>query len=519
MDNMFQTSIETFLRVNTEEKFTLFLIWKEARGDTPAYACRLVQRYGARFSCEHIQLPAKLYDSKLSLYSYRFSKVLTDILPDDHVVYMDLDLYHSKEISSVINEHADWGKVNLCLDLWGYSCNDSVLSFHNRHHRAYLNTGLVAWDSCAPMPKKIFGKLMDLSRTGDLSDSDFPYHDQDLFNEILSKGDSQAYRESINLLPEVLNHSPRCLGNVIDMVTVSQIAKTMGTRVFHIMSFQAQRLEFFERMPQSEGWLEESLQSTAPRKGSDLRIVVISHNQAPSIPLMKEYLDKHFPGCPVTLVLDRCTDHSEDVAAKVNIPFITNWEGEGFLAGRMRDKGLECSGVSDTLFLDGDRIPSGGFSYMDARTALDMYDVTIMPIAEGEFRAWFRQDQYVANPNYGKWDNDVFTCGMVVRKEALEKIKEAQNNLLFVKDFDGQFGEEDRYLGDIAYHLGLTCGGFPLRMALSGAFRPSGDRGGFDRNIKVRSRLRSSLSVLRETSSSLYEVKRVDIRGKIRGRA
>ena len=251
----------------------------------------------------------------------------------------------------------------------------------------------------------------------------------------------------------------------------------------------------------------------------DLNVVVISHNQAGSIRAMKSYLDRCFPGCPVVMVLDRCIDNSQEEATACRMPHVVNSEGSGFLAGRMRDLGLQYTGYwKDTLFLDGDRIPTDCLNYESAKAALGLYDMTLIPVSEGEFRRWFSNDQFVDNPQYGKWGNDVFTCGMVMRGCALTAITTHQEGKLFVTDFDGYYGEEDRFLGDVAYHLGLTCGGAPRSMALSGGFRPARERVGYNKNVFIRGKLRAGLTVSPDDKSNGNDGFRASIRERIKSR-
>lgn len=509
---MAQSSIETALRSNPDSEFHLFLIWRSEWFEQPEYVSRLKERFGDRFVCHSI---VGDYSSKIALYSMRFSEELLCKLPRGRVAYVDLDLYHSKSFVEVVEGCADWSKFNICVDTLGYCNNKFVIDYTNRSGLVYLNTGLVAWDTSNVILQEVLKDVTSLSRSiKDADSAKYPYYDQDVFNQVVAC----RLTSVVHLLPEEVNHPPRLLGNAYDAVSVAQIEKTYGVRVFHIMSYQQQRHLFFDKMIQSEGWSLESLAYNYPKDGQDLKIVVISHNQAPSISKMKSYLDRYFPKCPVTLVLDRCTDNSVDQASLAGIPFITNWEGTGFLAGRMRDLGLSKSGACDTLFLDGDRIPSGGFNYAAAREALQSYDISMLPVADGEFRYWFSQDSLVPNPNYGKWNNDVFTCGIVMRKSAIAAIQGFQGGLLFVKDFDSQFGEEDRYLGDVAYHLGLTCAGFPKKYALSGGFRPNSDRGDIARNLDARRRLREGLTVMPEATVDPGGQKRLNIRDKIRSK-
>ena len=491
VQGMYLLSVESFLRRNRKSTFSLVMVAQEgSSAEAPEFVKDLSDRYGERFRPLVLQVPGSLLQSKVLRYALRFGPEVSRLVGATRLVSMDLDMYHTSSLEVSLESWVDWGCVNACLDLYGD--NPWVLSKHNTTHRPYVNAGFVAWDQEVSRP------IMDLFirkcvEVADLSEeeraADYQYIELDALNYVLA----YHYPELLHVLPDLFNHSPRAHGSVQALVAAGMSAAMTGVHVLHIMSYQPQRSDFFRVAAETEGWYNESL-LVASRESKELRVVVISHNQAKSIPKMKSFLDKNFHGCPVVTVLDRCTDDSQGVADSCGMPYVVNREGEGFLAGRMRDIGLQVSGEEyDTLFLDGDRIPGYTFNVEATRTALSLFDMTILPIAEGEFREWFLPDAFIPNPNYGTMNNHVFTCGIVVRKEAIKAIMDSQDGLLFVKDFDGQFGEEDQYLGDVAFKLGLTCGGAPKSMALSGGFRPDGEREGFAKNVAVRNRLRAAL--------------------------
>lgn len=499
-EDMFLMSIESFLRHNKTSVFHLVLLHKEGTEEVvPQFANKLLSRYESRFRSLFLSVATRVMDSRVLRYALRFGPEVADLVGTRKLVSLDLDMYHVSSIASSLAQWVNWVRVNACLDLyWG---NDWVLMHQNTHFRPYLNAGLVAWnrDSSEDIMRSVMQKCEEISILGaeELSSS-YRYIEQDALNHVLST----VYPERTHVLPDIFNYSPRSHGNVHSLVSAGLAASAAGTHVLHIMSFQPQRVEFFRVASEVEGWYRESLLASS-RVEAGLRIVVISHNQAPSIPLMKTFMDTNFPGVPVVTVLDRCTDDSQAAADACGMPYVVNRDGQGFLAGRMRDLGLQVSGMGyDTLFLDGDRVPGPSFNHSAVRKALGTYDMTIMPIAEGEYRPWFGKTDLVPNPNYGLYGNDVYTCGIVLRASAIRALTDHQGGLLFVKDFDGQFGEEDRYLGDVAYHLGLTCGGFPLSMALTGAFRPSSERSGFSVNVVKRDALRSKLKVREEHAAT-----------------
>jgi hypothetical protein len=183
---------------------------------------------------------------------------------------------------------------------------------------------------------------------------------------------------------------------------------------------------------------------------------------------MIDNLNNQFNGVKRLFVLDRCTDGSKHkLKSYPDEIFIENNEGEGFLEGKARDLGLSYLGIDNTFFLDGDRIPIN-FSIDLVNKAFKLYDICLSSV-EKDFRKTFI-DVFTFNPKFNVMDNDVFTCGLTIRKEMIEKIIKLQNGRLFNSVFDGSFGEEDRFLGSMVYHLGGTCGLFPKHCHLTGDF-------------------------------------------------
>lgn len=227
-----------------------------------------------------------------------------------------------------------------------------------------------------------------------------------------------------------------------------------------------------------------------------LQVIIISQNQKEFIAPFKSFLDSNLPGCPALIVLDRCTDGSEAEAERVCLPYVVNRTGEGQLHGMLRDIGLARVGCSDTLFLDGDRIPKDAFDLDFALYALASFDLSVFPISEHEPRVWFHPKFIVKNPAYGTWRNGIYGCGFIMRGPAIRAIMNLNGGTLFNPKLSGVYGADDLYLGDVAYSLGLTCGALPLTMALSGGgFTPRDRRGpGFKRGMMARYRLRKSLT-------------------------
>lgn len=482
------SSYTSFLHNNTANLHIVLQHWDNQDVSIPTDMRCLLATYTDRVIVHHHRMRKEA--PQLEWYASRFSTEVGDLLGGGHLVYMDYDLYHMASIEDTLSAECDWGKLNLCLDTPGYlSPGSPAIRYAKEHGRPYYNTGFSAWThaECKALPL-----LADIVAT---TSNVYEHADQGAMNEVLAKQPGL-----VHCLPSTYNFLVPGQSEHVDISKVILPCKTIGVKVAHVMSYQkdgvSSRLSPFVECPRAEHWYPDSALPHYGRTGTDLHIVVISHNQAKSLPPLGAYLRDRFPGCPVTVVLDRCSDNSIEMARIAGFSPVLNFEGVGFLAGRMRDKGLAASGMHDTLFLDGDRIPSMKFGYKEACKALAMYDLTLLPIKEGEFRGWFLNEHFVENKNYGEWGNDFFTCGLVARKSALESLTKSQDGLMFVKDFDGQFGEEDRYLGDLAYALGLTCGGAPRSYALSGStFRPSSERAGVERNVAVRHRLRGLLGL------------------------
>lgn len=192
-----------------------------------------------------------------------------------------------------------------------------------------------------------------------------------------------------------------------------------------------------------------------------MNVVVISQNQSEWLQPMFEAIKSYRH----VFVLDRCTDDSEAVLKSLGANYITNHEGEGFLAGRMRNLGLAALGdVRDTLFLDGDRVPVN-FAVETYEEALRLYDITLAKI-KNDCRGF--SNQFVYNAMFGQKRSEVYSCGILLRESAIKKIQDFQKGHLFSPLFDGWYAGEDEYLGCVAYYLDLTCGKFPLRYYLTG---------------------------------------------------
>lgn len=212
-----------------------------------------------------------------------------------------------------------------------------------------------------------------------------------------------------------------------------------------------------------------------------MHIIIISQNQADSIPAMLEAIGSR----PATIVLDRCTDGSDCLPFPDSVRVVRNYDGDGFLAGRMRNIGLAHSPEGqDVLFLDGDKVPSGD---LDAIPSLP-WDAVLMgtsPDRRG-FAEGPLPDMGV-NPH-----NGFYSCGLFLRAETIRAVRSLCGQL-FHPAFDGAWGEEDRFLGDCLRHIGHTAG-YTKTVTLAGALSDFNDRmDDLVRNFLVRLDLRKNL--------------------------
>lgn len=215
-----------------------------------------------------------------------------------------------------------------------------------------------------------------------------------------------------------------------------------------------------------------------------LSVIVISKNQADTLPDMVYALRAQLSHVPRLFVLDRCTDTSAQVLKALNENYVIKEQGEGFEAGAARDFGmnhLEYRG--DFIFFDGDRIPSG----LDAtlvRDALVKYDMCLVR-AENDLRPWFTHS-FTNNPNFGRYMNDTYTAGFTMTNKLATMAMEFNGGRVFHPIFDGLWGYEDLSLGDIAFHKGCTCGGFPKEVLINGAFETQISREHFVKQMSKR---------------------------------
>jgi len=191
-----------------------------------------------------------------------------------------------------------------------------------------------------------------------------------------------------------------------------------------------------------------------------MKIVIISKDQPKFIDAIEEKVSNF----DHIFVIDRPT-----VEYRIPKNSIMNFAGEGFLAGRMRDMGASLFGNDDILFLDGDKAPIGeDLSFLDTLP----YDCIVLPCENDRYRdEGYFKEEVGAIPNNNDYNtnfkNPFFTCGILYRKKLVEKLREINGGRIFNSVFDGNWGEEDRWNGDIINFLGFSAG-YTTKIKLSG---------------------------------------------------
>jgi hypothetical protein len=150
-------------------------------------------------------------------------------------------------------------------------------------------------------------------------------------------------------------------------------------------------------------------------------------------------------------VLDRCSDNSENTLNELGERYIKT---DASLIGRQtsycRNLGLaHCHNDADILFLDGDRFVASG--NLATLTSWDK-DIALLTL-EDDYRNSFTD----YGEHYGQVFNCFFSCGIFFKRSAINKILDFQNGEFFRTDLQQDWGIEDTYLGDVAFHLQLSA--------------------------------------------------------------
>ena len=181
-----------------------------------------------------------------------------------------------------------------------------------------------------------------------------------------------------------------------------------------------------------------------------MNIVIIGQNEGQHIKSMLTFLQRDLSGHKRIWVLDRCTDDSEHILQEAG-EFIV--KTPDYLKGRQtsyaRNLGLKYTDPSeDVLFLDGDRYVTAGVLY---NLTFAFNDVTLLMLEEDH------RHNVTYSKLYGEVHNGFYSCGIMFKRKAINALLTFQNGWLFREDIQQEWGIEDVYLGDVCYHLGLSC--------------------------------------------------------------
>ncbi len=150
-------------------------------------------------------------------------------------------------------------------------------------------------------------------------------------------------------------------------------------------------------------------------------------------------------------VADRCIDDTVNKLQNLKENVIVNAEGEGFLAGKMRDLGLDYVLSKDydiVVMFDGDRIPKN-LSVELIEEEMKNRDCSLAYCEKDVRKKYF---DLIHMPAY----KNLITAGLIIKTSFLKKVRKLffMNNRCFYYEFDGKYGEEDLFLGSCLHFLG-----------------------------------------------------------------
>lgn len=180
-----------------------------------------------------------------------------------------------------------------------------------------------------------------------------------------------------------------------------------------------------------------------------VEVVIIGQNEGKHVDRMVDGIPKEWK---IHYIADRCTDRTIELLLLQDREIdVYATEGlQGRQTSHCRNLGLSrCSSDSDVLFFDGDRYPVLGF--LDDAYRKMSTDILLLPLVE-DFR---RPADFKAN--YGSVYNGFFSCGLFLRRSAINSLLDFQGGFLFDEELQTDWGIEDTYLGDVCYCLGLSA--------------------------------------------------------------
>lgn len=151
----------------------------------------------------------------------------------------------------------------------------------------------------------------------------------------------------------------------------------------------------------------------------------------------------------------------------------------GFFAGANRNNGLKVAmekfpNATHYFFFDGDRVPDNlDVKYIEQLLLSYDADCCLFTCEDGDNRAIRRTDIPHGMVDTGCMVSDFYSCGFIISRKACEKILNINNGNLFHPNFNGIWGEEDKFLGIQLDNLGFKTifsnkprlGGKPLTNA------------------------------------------------------
>ncbi len=176
-----------------------------------------------------------------------------------------------------------------------------------------------------------------------------------------------------------------------------------------------------------------------------MKVVVITKDQPEYIQRFEVVLD----GYDHIYVIDR-----PSVEYPAGIPAIYNFSGDGFLAGRMRDIGALAFAGEDILFLDGDKVPQGNLRAVENAP----FDCVLLGV-QNDKRDYFNGTTHsITLPDIHYQGNGCYTCGILYRADLIKTFRKYNEGRIFHPIFDGTWGEEDTWNGDIMNHEKASVG-------------------------------------------------------------
>lgn len=224
--------------------------------------------------------------------------------------------------------------------------------------------------------------------------------------------------------------------------------------------------------------------------------IIISRNQKNYLlEIIKAFERQKISPKMLYFVFDRCEDNSENylksIKSNIKIDFVIKNFGNNFCAGAARDYGLreyikKYGEIEEVLFIDGDCIPnenvvkdhSENLKRINApiiscgrRVSYDKSGENKGDIRDCCFSEYLDNDNYVFDEKNGKllhsyifhWDTTVsHSCNLAFNRKAIDlcySINKKLNNSdrIFNSKFDGKWGYEDNFIGQILFLTNGYC--------------------------------------------------------------